>query len=115
LFLAAIGVYGMIAYSTGQRVREMGIRIALGAQRSEIVRLVLKEGLVPTITGIALGIMISGILARAMSGLLFGVAETDPLTLITASTALLAVATLACFPAAWRASSVDPMQALRMD
>lgn len=115
LLLSAVGIYGMIAYSSNQRIREMGVRIALGAQRPDIQLLVLKEGLTPAAIGVVVGVLISMIATSAISGMLFGVAPRDPGTLAAAGLALLAVAAAACFPSARRAAKVDPMVALRYE
>ncbi len=115
LFLSAIGIFGMIAYSVNRRIPEMGVRMALGAQRRDIRQLVLREGLLLTAGGIVLGSFIAAVFTKAMSGLLFGVKATDPLSFIGAILVLLTVATVACLIPAWRAGSIDPMQALRME
>ncbi len=118
LLLASIGIFGVISYSVAQRVREMGIRIALGAARQDIFRLVIGQGLRLGLAGIALGITISLILARAlssMSQLLYGVEVTDPLTFGAVSLLLLAVALMAVYIPARRATKIDPMVALRYE
>jgi putative ABC transport system permease protein len=115
LFLSATGIFGMIAYSVSRRMPEMGVRMALGAQRGDIRQLVLREGLALTLGGIVLGCFIAAIFTRAMAGLLFGVKATDPLSFAGAILVLLVVAIVACLIPAWRAGSIDPMQALRME
>jgi predicted permease len=115
LLLGIVGIYGVIAYIATKRTREIGIRIALGAQTADVRSLFLRRGLWLTTTGIAVGIGVSLVLTRAMSALLFGVGPTDPMTYVTVSGALAAVSLLATYLPARRASRVDPLVALRMD
>lgn len=115
LLLAAIGLYGVISYSVAQRTRELGIRVALGAQRNQILKLVVGQGMTLVAIGVLLGLATSIGLTRLMSSLLFGVTATDPLTFAVLSAALLAVAFLACWLPARRASGVDPIVALRAE
>lgn len=115
LLLSAIGVYGTIAYSLSQRTREFGVRSAVGATRANLLTMVMREGLALIVAGVACGIALSLLLTRPMSGLLFGITASDPITLATAGAVLLSVAAIACFAPAWRASSVDPVQALRAE
>jgi len=115
LVLAAIGIYGVISYIVSERMHEMGIRLALGAQRSDVMGLVLRQGLRLAAAGAALGFIASLMVARLMSGLLYGVKPTDPLTFATVALLLIGVALLACYVPARRAVRVDPMIALRYE
>ncbi len=115
LFLAAIGIYGVTAYSTAERTREIGIRMALGARTSSVLGLILRQGMTPTVVGAAVGMVGAFLLTRTVETLLFGVAATDPATFFTAAGGLLVVALLACWFPARRAARVDPTRALRMD
>jgi putative ABC transport system permease protein len=115
LLLAATGVYGVMAYAAAQRTREVGIRMALGAQTGDVIRLILKQGMILTLIGIAAGIAGAIAAARAMSGLLYGVRFTDPATFLSISVLLLIVAVVACYLPARRAAKVDPALALRQD
>jgi putative ABC transport system permease protein len=113
LVLAAIGIYGVMAYVVAQRTTEIGIRMALGATISEVFRLVVGDGLKLTAAGIAIGIVASLVVARGLTTLLFGVRPGDPWTFLAAAAMLLVVAAGACFLPARRATRVDPMVALR--
>src|SRR5690348_216271 len=115
LLLGTIGLYGVIAYSVSQRTREIGIRLALGAQRQSIMRMVLRQGLGLSASGTALGFVSAMIVSRLMSGLLYGVSPTDPFTYAAVAAVLLAVALLASYIPARRATRVDPMIALRYE
>jgi predicted permease len=115
LLLGVVGIYGVIAYIAAQRTREIGIRMALGAQLRDVRTMFLRHGVRLTATGIALGIGVSLVLTRLMSALLFGVGRTDPATYVVVSTALAAVALLATYLPAHRASRVDPIVALRAE
>jgi predicted permease len=113
LALASVGLYGILAYSVSSRKREIGVRIALGASRFDVLRLVLRQGMALVAIGVSLGLAISLLVGRAFSRMLFGLSPTDPLSLLGASAVLLLVAALACYLPALAASRMDPMQALR--
>jgi putative ABC transport system permease protein len=113
LTLAATGIYSVISYSVTQRTQELGIRMALGAQSGDVIRLILKQGLMLALTGIAAGALGAIAAARVISGLLYGVSATDPATFVAISVLLTIVALLACYLPARRAARVDPMAALR--
>ncbi|MDE3187139.1 MAG: ABC transporter permease [Acidobacteriota bacterium] len=115
LFLAGLGIYGVITYSVVQRYREIGLRIALGAQRTTIYRLVLRDGMVPVTGGAAAGVALAFGLARIVSSLLFQVSPYDPVVATGAVCTLLVVGTAACLLPARRAASIEPMHALRTE
>jgi predicted permease len=113
LILAAIGIYGVVAYRTELRTHEIGIRVALGATRVDVLRLVLWQGVRLTIIGLAIGLGLAFVLARFMRGMLYGISSTDPLTAASVSVLLTGIAILACCLPARRALRVDPVSAIR--
>ncbi len=113
LLLASVGVYGVVAHSVGERTRELGIRIALGAKASDIRALVLAQGMLPLGVGLIIGVAAALAVNRVLSATLVGVSPADPLTVMVATTALFAAATLGCLIPARRAIRVDPVVALR--
>ena len=115
LVLTIIGLYGVMSYSVAQRTNEIGIRMALGAQTRDVVGLIVKQGIGMVLTGLALGIFGALILTRLLATLLFGVTTKDPTTFIAISVLLSFVALLACYVPAWRATRVDPLEALRCE
>ena len=115
LLLSGLGVYGVVNYSVVQRQREIGLRLALGAQRSNIYRLMLHDGLVPVVVGAAAGIAVAFGFARVMRSLLFEVSPYNSGITTAALCVLVAVGTAACLLPARRAASIDPMQALRRE
>jgi putative ABC transport system permease protein len=115
LLLAIAGVYGVMSFSTGQRMREFGVRMALGAKRHDIVALVVRDGLKLAGIGIIIGIVVALPLTRLLRVLLFGITASDPVTFVWVSLALGVVAAAACYVPARRAISIDPVKALRVD
>jgi len=115
LLLAAVGIYGVMSYSVSQRIHEMGVRIALGAQARDVMTLVMKRGLSVALLGMTIGIAAAFAMTRLMSSLLFGISATDPFAFGAVAFALVLVALLACYIPARRATRVNPMNALRID
>jgi ABC-type antimicrobial peptide transport system permease subunit len=115
LVLAAVGIYGVIAYSVGQRTREMGIRMALGASPGMLERQVLKEALLLAVAGALLGLVGLAGLSRFIASLLFGTSPADPIVFMAATALLVGVASLAAWIPARRAARIDPVSALRFE
>jgi putative ABC transport system permease protein len=115
LLLSAVGIYGIIAHTVSQRTREIGIRIALGAQRRDVMRLVMRQGLATTLCGVVIGLAAAFALTRLMLTLLFRVSATDPVTFSSIAALLMVVGLLACLVPARRATRVDPMVSLRYE
>ena len=115
LFLASIGVYGTTAYSVSRRTHEIGVRMALGAERNDVLKLVIKKGLILIVVGLIIGVAGALALTRVLASLLFGVRPTDPMTFIAVSLLLMVVGLVACYIPARRATKIDPMVALRYE
>ena len=115
LLLAAIGIYGALAYNAAQRSHEIGIRIALGAQKRDVLWLIVRQGLALALIGVALGLAAALALTRVLQNLLYDMSVTDPATFVSIALLLLGVACVASFIPARRATKVDPMDALRCE
>jgi putative ABC transport system permease protein len=115
LILAAVGIYGVISYTVAQRTHEIGVRIALGASGGDVVKLILKQGLLLAAVGVAIGVGAGLLLTRLMESLLYGISATDPLTFVAVSAVLLLIALVSCLIPARRATRTDPMVALRYE
>jgi predicted permease len=115
LLLAAIGIYSVLSYSVKRRIQEIGIRLALGASLRDVLRMILVEGMKPTLLGVAVGTAGALALGRVLSSLIYSVKSTDPLTFLSVAVLLVAISLLACVFPAYRATKVDPMVALRYE
>jgi ABC-type antimicrobial peptide transport system permease subunit len=115
MLLAMVGLYGSVAYSVARRTNEVGIRMALGAQQRDVLKLVVGEGLFLTLSGIGAGLVLAFLLTRFLRSLLYGVSPTDPLALSAVTILFMLVALAACYIPARRATKVDPMVALRYE
>jgi predicted permease len=115
LLLAAVGIYAVVAYAVSQRRRELGLRMALGAERKQVRRLVLRQAMLPVIAGTVIGLVAALAIGNLMSALLFGIRAADPLTLASSALLLGTTALLASWLPAWRASRLDPVRALRIE
>lgn len=115
LTLASVGLYGVLSYLMTQRMTEIGVRIALGAQREQVLRLMLFDGLRPALLGLVLGLLASAAVTRQIQSMLYGIGALDPTVFLGVAATLVLVSALACLVPAWRASRLDPVQALRID
>jgi predicted permease len=115
LLLAAVGIYSVLSYSVKRSVRDIGIRLALGARLGDVMRIVVFEGMKPTLLGVAIGVVGALALGRVLSGLIYGVKPTDPVTFLIVTILLALIALLSCILPAYRATKVDPMVALRYE
>jgi putative ABC transport system permease protein len=115
MILAATGIYGVMSYSVAQRTQEIGVRMALGARPFDVLKLVVRQGMILALIGVVVGLAGALALTRVMLSLLFGVTERDPITFGVVAALLIVVAFIACFVPARRATRVDPLLALRCE
>jgi putative ABC transport system permease protein len=115
LVLAVIGIYGVVSYAVGQRTHEIGVRMALGAQRTDVLGMVIRQGMVTTVVGVIVGVLGAVAATRLISSQLYGVEATDPATFVTVSLVLVGISVLASYVPARRATRVDPLIALRSE
>ena len=115
LLVASLGIYGVVAYSVARRRNEIGIRMALGAKRSQMLALVIRQGMGPVVLGLAAGVAVALLLGRVIRGLLFEVQTADPVTIAVVVLSLLLIGALACLIPARRAAGTNPVTALRFD
>jgi putative ABC transport system permease protein len=115
MILAALGIYGVMSYSVARRTHEIGVRMALGAERSDVLKLVIKKGLLLIVIGLVIGAGGALAVTRVLRSLLFGVTPTDPMTFVAVSLLLMVVGLVACYIPALRATKIDPMVALRYE
>ena len=115
LVLAAVGIYGVMSYSVSRRTHEIGVRMSLGASRTDVLKLVVREGMALALLGSGVGLGAAALLSRLMTKLLYGVAPTDPVTFVAVASLLIVVALIATFIPASRATRVDPMVSLRCE
>ena len=115
LVLAAVGIYGVMSYQVSQRTQEIGIRLAMGAEGGAVGRMVVRQGMTPAMIGVGIGLIAAAALTRFLSSLLYGISPHDPLTYTTIPLALIAVAIISTILPAWRATRVDPVEALRYE